>query len=422
MDELVRIGAAHGLYTSTSTNAHFLRPERCAQIVQSGLSRLIISIDGMTQDTYASYRVGGQLDKVLEGTRNMVEARRAYGGRGPHLVWQFLVVGPNEHEVGTVKQHAQRSVWMSGHQDSADRSAGRRTPPADRIPRAAPLRPQSRREWSLRNPLADECWRMWHGCVMTWDGKVVPCCFDKDAHHTMGSVGEQAFKDIWFSPEYEAFRGRFSPTGPPWRCAKIVPKAATPTLECEVTCGHGGRRTLKWTQWIAPLLIGTVAAGAVVWFGAHHEVSDPQTGEATTSWALLQQFEWSRRSTWALLGVIACVLVRDIGYIVRLRILSFQSFSWRQATENILLWELSSALTPSVVGGSAVAVVILKRDGLRWGKSLATVFATALMDEAFYLVAVPLVFLLASFVGQSVFPEGSNRPRGDRSSGWPTRS
>ena len=108
MNELVRIGAAHGLYTSTSTNAHFLRPERCAQIVQSGLSRLIISIDGMTQDTYASYRVGGQLDKVLEGTRNMVEARRANGGRGPHLVWQFLVVGPNEHEVDTIKQHAQR--------------------------------------------------------------------------------------------------------------------------------------------------------------------------------------------------------------------------------------------------------------------------------------------------------------------------
>ncbi len=86
----------------------------------------------------------------------------------------------------------------------------------------------------------------------------------------------------------------------------------------------------KWTQWIAPLLIGTAAAGAVVWFGAHHEVNDPQTGQATTSWSLLQQFEWSRRSTWALLGVIACVLLRDIGYIVRLRILSFQSFSWRQ--------------------------------------------------------------------------------------------
>lgn len=162
----------------------------------------------------------------------------------------------------------------------------------------------------------------------------------------------------------------------------------------------------KSTQWITPLLIGTIASGAVVWFGAHHEVTDPTSGATATSWELLQQFQWTRRSTLALLGVIACVLIRDLGYIIRLRVLSFQSFSWRQATENILLWELSSALTPSVVGGSAVAVVILKRDGMRWGKSLATVFATALMDEAFYLFAVPIVFVLATVGGQSIFPEG----------------
>jgi hypothetical protein len=99
------------------------------------------------------------------------------------------------------------------------------------------------------------------------------------------------------------------------------------------------------------------------------------------------------------------VLVRDLGYIIRLRVLSFGAFTWRQATENILLWELASALTPSVVGGSAVAVVILKRDGLRWGKSLATVFATAMMDEAFYLLAVPLAFLWATSGGHAIFPD-----------------
>lgn len=209
MNELVRIGAAHGLYTSTSTNAHFLRPERCTEIVQSGLSRLIISIDGMTQDTYASYRVGGQLDKVLEGTRNMVEARRASGGRGPHLVWQFLVVGPNEHEVETIKQHAQRI----GVDELVIKTA-QIDQPKDGHPlltESPELRRYDRNpagEWFLRNPLADECWRMWNGCVMTWDGRVVPCCFDKDAHHTMGAVGEQSFSDIWFSPEYDAFRAQ----------------------------------------------------------------------------------------------------------------------------------------------------------------------------------------------------------------------
>ena len=161
----------------------------------------------------------------------------------------------------------------------------------------------------------------------------------------------------------------------------------------------------RWTQWVWPLLIGLAAAAAVLWFGANHEVLDEESGLKTTSWELLRSFEWAERSTWALLGVIACVLLRDIGYIIRLRILSFQSFSWRQATENILLWELASALTPSVVGGSAVAVVILKRDGMRLGKSLATVFATALLDEAFYLILVPLVFLWSLQYGYGIFPE-----------------
>lgn len=169
--------------------------------------------------------------------------------------------------------------------------------------------------------------------------------------------------------------------------------------------GMASNTVFKWNQWIAPVLIGAISAGSVLWFGAHYEVVDPETGATTTSLGLLRQFEWTRRSTYALLAVIACVLIRDIGYIVRLRILSFGSFSWRQATENILLWELASALTPSVVGGSAVAVVILKRDGMRWGKSLATVFATAMMDEAFYLLAVPIAFLLAGLAGHSIFPE-----------------
>ena len=207
MNELVAMGAKHNLYTSTSTNAHFLRPERCAELVASGLSRLIISIDGMTQSTYASYRVGGQLDKVLEGTRNMVAARKANNGRGPHLVWQFLVVGPNEYEVQEVQEHA-RQIGV----DELVIKTAQIDQPEDGHPlltQSPELRRYDRDAngvWKLRNPLADECWRMWQGCVMTWDGRVVPCCFDKDAHHTMGQVGQQPFKDIWFSPEYDAFR------------------------------------------------------------------------------------------------------------------------------------------------------------------------------------------------------------------------
>lgn len=60
--------------------------------------------------------------------------------------------------------------------------------------------------WSIKNALSDHCWRMWHSCVVTWDGKVVPCCFDKDAMFTMGDLTKESFADIWNSNTYYEFR------------------------------------------------------------------------------------------------------------------------------------------------------------------------------------------------------------------------
>ena len=59
---------------------------------------------------------------------------------------------------------------------------------------------------SLRGRFEDECWRMWSGAVITWDGKVVPCCFDKDAEHRMGDLNETSFDEIWNGESYRSFR------------------------------------------------------------------------------------------------------------------------------------------------------------------------------------------------------------------------
>src|SRR5690606_11675796 len=66
--DMATYAASKGIYTSTSTNAHYLKDEVAKKTVESGLERIIISIDGTTQDVYQQYRVGGQLEKVLEGT------------------------------------------------------------------------------------------------------------------------------------------------------------------------------------------------------------------------------------------------------------------------------------------------------------------------------------------------------------------
>ncbi len=204
---LVAACKRHRVYVSTSTNAHFLTEERAEALVESGLDRLIVAVDGLTQETYAAYRKGGRLDRVLEGTARVVEAKRRAGGRGPHVVWQFLAVGPNEHEVPQLAAAARRAganEWVvktaqieHPHDDHPLLTHDPRLRRYDRAPDGT---------WRLRNPLANRCWRMWQGAVVTWDGRVVPCCFDKDAHHVVGRVGEGRFGEIWHGEAYAAFR------------------------------------------------------------------------------------------------------------------------------------------------------------------------------------------------------------------------
>ena len=207
LDVLISKCTENGIYSSTSTNAHYLTKSRCDSLIESGLSRLIVSIDGLTQETYASYRIGGKLSKVMEGTKTMLETKRQ-NGSGPHIVWQFLVVGPNEHELPDLLREAKecgvdeveiKTAQLDNPEDGhplLTKSARHRR--YDRDPISG--------QWTLRNDLEDACWRMWQGAVITWDGRVVPCCFDKDAHNVMGKLGQQNMADIWQSTEYEQFR------------------------------------------------------------------------------------------------------------------------------------------------------------------------------------------------------------------------
>lgn len=118
---------------------------------------------------------------------------------------------------------------------------------------------------------------------------------------------------------------------------------------------------------------------------------------------MLKQVEWTWYSSfWILLAVVATVF-RDLGYIFRMRVLSDGHLNWRQSFNVTLLWEFASALSPSVVGGSGVAMFIIGREGIALGRATAIVLVTALMDELFYVIMVPLVFVLVGM--DDLFPE-----------------
>ena len=145
-------------------------------------------------------------------------------------------------------------------------------------------------------------------------------------------------------------------------------------------------RQVQAERWLQPARIRRLISWTVgltaVWIG--------WTLSQTGDWSALADVPWN--GSWLGVAMVLAVL-RDLGYVWRLHVLSEGVMGRRRTVSSILLWELSSALTPSVVGGSAVATFILHRNGLNWGRSLATVMATALMDELFFLTAVPIVGL-----------------------------
>jgi radical SAM protein with 4Fe4S-binding SPASM domain len=205
--EMVAYAGKKNIYTATSTNAHYLDDKNARKTVESGLDRLIISIDGTTQDTYKQYRVGGKLHKVLEGARNMVKWKKKLGASTPHLVFQFLVVRPNEHQVEEVKALAKEigmdEVILKTAQVYDYENGNDLIPTIDQYARYREL-PDGK--WAIKNSLDNSCWKLWHSCVITWDGRVVPCCFDKDADHQLGDTNDTTFRDIWFGPAYHQFR------------------------------------------------------------------------------------------------------------------------------------------------------------------------------------------------------------------------
>ena len=205
--ELVKYAADKGIYTATSTNAHYLGDDNARRTVESGLDRLIISLDGTTQDVYQQYRVGGKLEKVLEGTRNVVKWRKELKSSTPRIIFQFLVVRPNEHQIDDARQLAEvlgvDDVWFKTAQIYDHAQGSPLIPTIDYYSR---YQNNTDGTWSLKNKLVDHCWKMWHSCVITWDGLVVPCCFDKDAHHRMGDLQQQTFRELWQSQPYNDFR------------------------------------------------------------------------------------------------------------------------------------------------------------------------------------------------------------------------
>jgi len=191
-------------HTTVSTNGHFLSTENCDKIVKAGLDKLIISLDGMDQDIYSKYRVNGKIDIVKSGIERIAEARHRNRSKLKVEI-QFLVSRLNEHQIQKAKEFAKKNkavLRLKSMQINDKKDIDKWLPQNGRLSRYR----LKDGEYTLKNSLPNRCARLFFNPVITWDGKVIPCCFDKDAEHVMGDLSQDSFRDIWSGPKYRIFR------------------------------------------------------------------------------------------------------------------------------------------------------------------------------------------------------------------------
>jgi radical SAM protein with 4Fe4S-binding SPASM domain len=193
-----------GTGVTVSTNGHFLSEENAEKLARSGLGKIIVSLDGMDSKTYLLYRQGGVFEKVKSGIENISGAIRTTGS-SMKLEIQFLVNRQNELQIPVARDFAKKvnAVLRLKSMQIINNEKMDYWLPIDK--KFARYRKENN-SYSINNRLSNHCYRLWLNPVITWDGKVVPCCFDKDAEHIMGDLTKSSFRTIWNGEEYRKFR------------------------------------------------------------------------------------------------------------------------------------------------------------------------------------------------------------------------
>src|SRR6185436_3692374 len=135
--------------------------------------------------------------------QNLTTARKRLKSKTPYLLFQCLVVKPNEHQIPDIyklaKVYGIDEVKLKTAQIYNYKEGSSLIPEQEIYSR---YRKNEDGSYSLKNKLNNHCWKLWHSPVITWDGKVVPCCFDKDAHHVLGELENSDLETVWNNQAY----------------------------------------------------------------------------------------------------------------------------------------------------------------------------------------------------------------------------
>ena len=199
LPEMIKYAQANKMYVSISTNGHFINEETVYDVLKNAPDKLIYSVDGLDEKSYQNYRVGGTFKQADEGLRTIIARKKELRLKKPFVEFQFIVMKQNEHLIEDVKKYGKEvgvdKVVFKTMQISTYENAIKFLPSNKKYSRYI----VENISFKINREVKNHCFALWRTSVITWDGKVVPCCFDKDAFYELHPQTILINVDWWHS-------------------------------------------------------------------------------------------------------------------------------------------------------------------------------------------------------------------------------
>lgn len=206
LSEFISYAQKNKIYVSVSTNGLLINEKNVDKILENAPDKMIFSVDGLDEESYQNYRVGGTFAEADKALRLLVKRKKELKKRIPYIEFQFIVMKQNEHLLDEVKKYCKdvgvdklvfKTMQVSSYENAM---------------KYLPTNPKYRRyviengTFRMKGKIKNYCFALWRTAVITWDGKLVSCCFDKDAKYEMGTLNGKSIKDVWNSNKFYNFR------------------------------------------------------------------------------------------------------------------------------------------------------------------------------------------------------------------------
>lgn len=206
LSQMIKYAQSKNIYVSISTNGLLINEKKVDFILDNAPDKLIFSIDGLDEKSYQNYRVGGTFKEADSALRLFIQKKKERNLKKPFVEFQFIVMKQNEHQIEKVFDYGKEvgidKVVLKTMQVSSYENAINYLPENEDYRRYIVADGKVKMKGKMEN----HCFALWRTSVVTWDGKIVPCCFDKDAKYELGLLNGKTFDEIWNSDKYYKFR------------------------------------------------------------------------------------------------------------------------------------------------------------------------------------------------------------------------